>query len=151
MKQERRKLGCLGAALGVLPAAPLAWALTRSGLLTGLAGLAGFLLGLGGYRLLAGRSSGLGIGLSTLLVPLAALPGLWLGYAELIQQENERYGCTMAEALELVPTVLADSGNLKSVLVDLGSIVLLELLAAVLTAKYLRLRRLENEISKSKK
>ena len=142
-KPERRKLGCLGALLGVLPAAPLAWILTRSDLLTGLVGLAGFLLGLGGWRLLAGRSSGLGIGLSALLTPLAALPGLWLGYAELILRENERYGCTLAEALELVPTILADPGNLKSVVVDVGSIVLLDILAAILTAKYLRLRASE--------
>lgn len=143
MKPERRKLGCLGALLGVLPAAPLAWVLTRSGLLTGLVGLTGFLLGLGGWRLLAGRSSGLGIGLSALLTPLAALPGLYLGYAELIQRENERYGCTLAEALELVPTVLADPANLKSIVVDLGSIVLLDVISALLTAKYLRLRASE--------
>lgn len=143
MRPERRKLGCLGALLGALSAAPLAWALTRSGLLTGLTGLAGFLLALGGWRLLAGRSSGLGIGLSALLTPLAALPGLYFGYAELIQRENERYGCTLAEALELVPTVLADPANLKSIAVDVGSIVLVDIISALLIAKYLRLRALE--------
>lgn len=145
MRNERRRLGCLGVLIGVLPAAPLAWVLTRSGLLTGLVGLAGFLLGLGGWRLLAGRSSGLGIGLSALLTPPAALPGLYLGYAELIQQENARYGCTMAEALELVPTVLRDPANLKSILVDVGSIVVVDIAAALLTARYLHLRRLEKE------
>ena len=147
MKQipERRRLGCLGALLGALPAAPLAWVLTRSGLLTGLVGLAGFLLALGGWRLLAGRSSGLGISLAALLTPLAALPGLYLGYAELIQRENAQYGCTLAEALELVPTVLRDPANLKSILVDVGSIILVDIISAWLTAKYLRLRRLEKE------
>jgi hypothetical protein len=142
-KPERRKLGCLGALLGVLPAAPLAWVLTRSGLLTGLVGLTGFLLGLGGWRLLAGRSSGLGIGLSALLTPLAALPGLYLGYAELIQRENERYGCTLAEALELVPMVALDPGNRAELLWALGGLIFMDLLCALLAARYLRLRRAE--------
>ena len=60
MKPERRLLGCLGALLGALAAAPLAWLMLGNGIFTGLAGAAGFLLSLGGYRLLAGRSSGLG-------------------------------------------------------------------------------------------
>ena len=144
MKRERRVLGCLGALLGVLPAGPLAWVLMRSGVFTGVAGAAGFLLSVGGYRLLAGRSSGLGCALAALLTPFAALPGLWYACAELILRDNERYGCTLAEALELVPTVAFDPINRGQLLWYVGSVVALDLLCAVLFARYLRLGNLES-------
>ena len=143
MKRERKLLGILGALLGVLPAAPLAWALMRGGIFTGVAGAAGFLLSVGGYRLLAGRSSGLGCALAALLTPPAALPGLWYACAELILRDNERYGCTLAEALELVPTVAFDPINRGQLLWYLGGVVALDLLCALLFARYLRLGNLE--------
>ena len=144
MKRERKLLGILGALLGVLPAAPLAWALMRGGIFTGVAGAAGFLLSVGGYRLLAGRSSGLGCALAALLTPPAALPGLWYACAELILRDNERYGCTLAEALELVPTVAFDPINRGQLLWYAGSVVVLDLLCALLFARYLRLGNLES-------
>ena len=143
MGRERRWLGCLGAALGALPAAPLAWLLTRSDISLALAGLGGFLLSMGGYRLAAGRSSGFGICLAALFTPLAALPGLYCGYGELILRDNAHYGCTLAEALELVPVVALDPINRGMLLWDLGGLVLLDLLTAVLFARYRRLRELE--------
>ena len=143
MKPERKLLGGIGALLGVLPAAPLAWVLMRSGVFTGIAGAAGFLLAIGGYRLLAGRCSGLGNVLAALLAPAAALPGLWYACAELILRDNERYGCTMAEALELVPTVAFDPINRGQLFWAVGGVVVLDLLCAILFARYLRLGKLE--------
>lgn len=145
MKAERPLPGFLGALICALPAAPLTWLLVRHGLFLGLTGILGFLLALGGYRLLGRRCSGLGFTLALPLVFLAALPGLYYGYAELILQDNALYGCTMAEALELVPTVSLDPANLGQLLWDLGSILLPELLTAVLTARYLNLRRTEKQ------
>jgi hypothetical protein len=138
MKPERRFLGLLGALLCVLPTAPLAWWLTRSDVFVGLAGLVGFLLAVGGYRVLAGHSSGFGVGVSALLTFPAALPGIWYGYAELILRENEPFGCTMQEALDLVPTVVFDPYNRFQVLWDLGSVLALDLLAAFLYVYYRR-------------
>ena len=140
MKAERPLLGFLGALLCALPAAPLTWLLIRHGLFLGLTGVLGFLLALGGYRLLGRRCSGLGFALAVPLVFLAALPGLCYGYAELIFQDNAVYGCTMAEALELVPVSISDPANLEQLLWDLGSILLMDLLTAFLTARSLQLR-----------
>ncbi len=145
MKAERPLLGFLGALLCALPAAPLTWLLVRHGLFLGLTGVLGFLLALGGYRLLGRRCSGLGYALAVPLVFLASLPGLWYGYAELVLQDNAVYGCTLAEALELVPIVSLDPANLGQLLWDLGSILLPELLTAILTARCLRLRRMEKQ------
>lgn len=140
---ERRLLGCLGALLGALPAAPLAWLLLRNDIFTSIAGAAGFLLSVSGYRLLAGRSSGLGTTLAAILTPLAALPGLWYAFAEQIFLDNQRFGCTMAEALELVPTVARDPINRGQLLQVLGGLVALDLLCAILFARYLHLRQAE--------
>ena len=144
-RPERRLLGCLGALLGALPAAPLAWLLLRSDIFTGIAGAAGFLLSLGGYCLLARRYSALGAALAAVLTPLAALPGLWYAFAEQIFLDNQRYGCTMAEALELVPMVVWDPINRGQLLWALGGLVALDLLCAILFARFLYLRRLEKE------
>ena len=143
-KRERKLLGCVGALLGALPAAPLAWLLTGNGVFTGVAGAAGFLLSAGCYRLLAGRSSGLGNALAAVLTPLAALPGLWFAWAEQILRENERFGCTLAEAWEMVPTVAMDPINRGKLLWDLGGVLVLDLLCALLFARYLRLGKLES-------
>lgn len=145
MKPERKILGCFGALLGALPTALLAWALLRGGVFAGIAGAAGFLLSSGGYRLLAGRSSGPGIALAALLTPPAALPGLWYACAELILRENERFGCTMDEALELVPTVAFDPINRGQLLWTVGGVIVMDLLCAVLFARYLRLRKQEKK------
>ena len=138
MQAERRLLGCLGAALGALPALFAARFLFVNGLLCNLAGLVGFLPALGGWRLLAGRCSGLGVGIAALLAFLAAMPGLYLGCADLILAENARFGCTMQEALELVPTVIADPYNLPPLLLACGGILVMDLLAAWLSLLYLR-------------
>lgn len=143
MRRERRLPGCLGALVCSLPAAPLARLLLESGSFTGIAGLVGFLLALGGYRLLARRCSGLGVCIAALLAPLAALPGLYYGCAALILRDNARFGCTMAEALELVPVVALDPINRGELRWALGSVVFLDLLTAALTARYLALRRQE--------
>ena len=143
MHPERRLLGCLTALVCVLPTAPLAWQLTRADLFTGLAGLVGFFLAFGGYWLGAGRSSGLGYILGILLPLPAALPGIWYGLAEQIFWDNERYGCTMEDALELVPTVAMDPYNRGEMLLTVGGVLLLALLAALVTARYLHLRRIE--------
>ena len=136
MKTEKPVLGLLGAVIFVLPPAPLTWLLTRSGVFTGLAGMAGYLMSLAGYRVLGNRCGQFARWISLLLPPLAALPGLYYGYAELIYQENLLFGCTMPEALELVPTVALDPINRGQLLWDLGAIVLLELLTAFLLARY---------------
>lgn len=138
MKPERPVLGCLGALLFALPAAPLTWLLARSDVYLGLVGLVGYLLSLGGYCLLGGRSSDFGRWFSVLPPLPAALPGLYYSYAELIYEENRRFGCTMREALELVPSVALDPGNRGELLWDLGGILLLDLLCALLLTKYLR-------------
>ena len=143
MRQERKLPGCLGALLGVLPAAALAWLFTGDDVFTGIAGVTSFLLILGGYRLLAGRISGFGAAVAALLAPLAALPGLWYAYAERIFQDNSSYGCTMAEAMELVPTVAFDPINRGQLLWAVGGVVALDLLCALLFARYLRLGRME--------
>lgn len=151
MKPERRfsgLLGALGALLGALPTALLAWLLMGRGIFTGVAGAAGFFLSLGGFRLLSGRFSGLGNAMAALLTPLAALPGLWYACAEQILRENERYGCTMSEAMELVPTVAFDPINRGQLLWYAGSVVVLDLLCGLLFARYLRLGKLEKVRSK---
>ena len=145
MKPERPLLGFLGALLCCLPTAPLTWFLTRYGFSTAPAGVLGFLLALGGWRLLGRRCSGLGIALSALLAFLAALPGLYYSYAELILRDNAPYGCTLDEALALVPGVALDRGNRGLLLWDLGCFLLPELLAALLTARSPTLRRRGNQ------
>lgn len=136
MRPERRLPGCLGALLFALPAAPIAWQLTRSGVFLGLAALTGLLLSAAGYRLFAGRSSGFGLALAAVFSLLAALCGLWWGYAELILRENEAFGCTMSEALALVPTVASDPGNRVQLLWDLGSLAGLDLLGLWAAARW---------------
>ena len=143
MRPERRIPGCLGALLGALTTAPMAWFLLRQDLFTGAAGLAGCLCALGGYRLLAGRSSGFGAFLAAVLTPPAALPGLWYACAEQILLDNERFGCTMAEALELVPAVALDPINRSELVWAVGGVVVLDLLCVLFFARYLYLRRLE--------
>lgn len=143
MKAARSLLGILCAALGALTAAPLAWLLLRGGLFTGIAGLTGFCLSALGWRLGSGRSGGFGLGLAALLTPPAALPGLWYGCAELILRDNAQYGCTLQEALELVPMVALDPGNRAELLWALGGLIFMDLLCALLAARYLRLRRAE--------
>lgn len=144
MRLNRRLLGCLCAVLLVLPTAPLAWLLVRSGLFTGVAGFTGCLLALGGYRLGAGRFDALGFALAALLTPAAALPGMYYGCAELILQDNLRYGCTMEEALEAVPVVALDPINRDLLLGALGGLLALDLLTAILTAVWLRLKARES-------
>ena len=143
MNRERRIFGCFGALVCALPTAPLAWFLLQSGSFTGFAGLIGFLLALGGYRLLARRCSGLGICAAALLAPLTALPGLYYGFATLILRDIMRHGCSMADALELVPMVALAPIYRGQLRWDLGSVVFLDLLTAALTARYLVLRRRE--------
>ena len=104
-----------------------------------------FLLAAAGWWLGAGRSSGLGISAAALLTPAAALPGLYYGCAELILRANAQYGCTMEEALELVPTVALDPINRGQLLWAVGGVLGMDLLAAGLFARYLRLRRIEKE------
>ena len=145
MGSERKLPGFLGALPGAAAAAPLAWLLLRSEFFPGLAGLAGFLLAAAGWRLGAGRSSGLGITAAALLTPATALPGLYYGCAELIHRANAQYGCTMEEALELVPTVALDPINRGQLLWAVGGVLGMDLLAAGLFARYLRLRRIEKE------
>ena len=148
---ERRLLGILGAVIGALTAAPLAWLCTTRNLSTALVGLTAFLTALGGYRLLGRRCSGFGAAVSALLPPLAALPGFYYGYGELVLRDNARFGCTLAEALELVPTVLADPYNRGRLLADLGALLLVDILAAALTAKTLSLRKAEAQNPRKRK
>lgn len=140
MERERPLLGCLGALLFGLLTAPLAWWLSSSQMFTGLAGVTGFLLALGGYKLLGRRLSGLAVGLSALLPPLLALPGIYYAWAEQILADNARYGCTLEEALEMVPQVAMDPFNHEALLWDLGGLAALDLVCAYCAAVYLRRR-----------
>lgn len=139
-KTERFWLGGLCAVLCALPTALPAWLLVRENVFTGPAGLLGFLLALGGWRLGAGQFSPAGICLAALLAPAAALPGMYYGCAQLILRDNAVYGCSMEEALELVPTVALDPINRPQLLWALGGVVVLDLLTAALAAQLLRPR-----------
>ena len=149
-RRARRLVGLLAALICVLPAAPLARLLTRAESFPGLAAAAGFALALGAYRLAAGRLSAAGLCAAALLTPAAVLPGLWYGWGELILRDNEPYGCTLEEALELVPVVALDPFNRVRLLWTLGGVLAMDLLCALLTARYLRLRR-EEEANKREK
>ena len=141
MPGNKKLLSCLGALLGALLAVPLGRLLMGRGLFSGAAAVTGFLLILGGSRLLSGRLNGLGLALAALLAPLAALPGLRYAWAEAILRENERFGCTMEEALELVPTVVFDPANRASLLWDLGGLLVPTLILTLATLQYLRSSR----------
>lgn len=138
MRLKRRLLGCFCALLFVLPTAPLAWQLVKGGIFTGVAGLVGCVLALGGYRLGAGKQSALGVSLAAFLTPAAALPGMYYGCAELILRDNQRYGCTMEEALEAVPVVAMDPINRPQLLWALGGLLLLDLLTVITAVLTLR-------------
>ena len=137
LEKKRVVPGLAGAVLFSLPIPLLSWQLCRWSTFTGLAGALGCFLVWLGFRLFTGgRNHWLGPAMGALLPPLAALPGLWWGYGERIMLQNQPYGCTMEEALELLPQVLADPYNRGQVLMDFLSPLLLAILTALLLSKY---------------
>lgn len=146
MNRGRPLLGLLGALLFSLPTGFLAWWLTRERIFTGLAGITGSFLAWLGFRLLTGRQDHwLAPTVSALLPPLAALPGIWYGYGARILAQNQIYGCTPEEAMELIPLVVRDPYNRSPVLRDFSSPLVLSLLTAILLAKYAVLKKEETK------
>ena len=113
----RRAAAVLSAILLALPACGAAWLSLTTGFPILPAGAVGFAVSILGCRFLFDRINGL-IWVSFGAAAVFSWIGLLLGYASLILRENAAYGCTLVEALSILPQVLTSPVNRADVLAD---------------------------------